>query len=94
VTTDSVMTSRMSTSARVYNRSPVAVLTPAQRVRVRRVEALIRVAAPALDLVLFVGDRLSRIAGRDQIDPEPARRTVLSAPARTPIGGPPERTTG
>jgi hypothetical protein len=88
------MTSRMSTSARVYNRSPVAVLTPAQRVRVRRVEALIRVAAPALDLVLFVGDRLSRIAGRDQIDPEPARRTVLSVPARTPIGGPPERTTG
>ena len=94
MTTDSVMTSRMSTSARVYNRSPVAVLTPVQRARVRRVEALIRVAAPALDLVLYVGDRLSRIAGRNQIDPEPARRTVLSAPARTPIGGPPERTTG
>jgi hypothetical protein len=94
VTTDSVMTSRMSTSARVYNRSPVAVLTPVQRARVRRVEALIRVAAPALDLVLFIGDRLSRIAGRNQIDPEPARRTALSTPARTPIGGPPERTTG
>ena len=84
----------MSTSARVYNRSPVAVLTPVQRARVRRVEALIRVAAPALDLVLFAGDRLSRIAGRNQIDPEPARRTALSTPARTPIGGPAERTTG
>ena len=77
----------MSTSARVYNRSPVAVLTPAQRARVRRVESLIRVAAPALDLLLFAGDRLN------QIDPEPARRTMLAGPARTPIGGPPERTT-
>ena len=81
----------MSTSARVYNRSPVAVLTPVQRVRVQRVEALIRVAAPALDLLLFAGDRLSRVAGRNQIDPEPARRTMLSGSARTPIGGPPER---
>jgi hypothetical protein len=85
------MTSRISTTARVYNRSPVAVLTPAQRANVRRVEALIRVAAPALDLVLFAGDRLSRVAGRNQIDPEPARRTMLAGTARTPIGGPPER---
>ena len=92
MTTDSVMTSRMSTSARVYNRSPVAVLTPVQRARVRRVEALIRVAAPALDLLLFAGDRLSRVAGRNQIDPEPARGQVLAGSARTPIGGPPERT--
>ena len=52
----------------------MAVLTPVQRARVRRVEALIRVAAPALDLLLFAGDRLSRVAGRNQIDPEPARR--------------------
>ena len=82
----------MSTTARVYNRSLVAVLTPVQRARVRRVEALIRVAAPALDLLLFAGDRLSRVAGRNQIDPEPARRTVGAGSARTPIGGPPERT--
>ena len=72
----------------------MAVLTPVQRARVRRVEALIRVAAPALDLLLFAGDRLSRVAGRNQIDPEPAGRTMLSTAARTPIGGPPERTTG
>lgn len=71
----------------------MAVLTPAQHARVRRVEALIRAAAPALDLLLFAGDRVSRIAGRNQIDPEPARRTLLSGPERTPIGGPPERTT-
>jgi hypothetical protein len=86
------MTSRMSTTARVYNRSPVAVLTPAQRARVRRVESLIRVAAPALDLLLFAGDRLARGAGRNQVDPEPARRTMFAGSARTPIGGPPERT--
>ena len=82
----------MSTGARVYNRSPVAALTPAQRARVRRIEALIRVAAPALDLLLYAGDRVSRVAGRNQIDPEPPRRAVGARAARTPIGGPPERT--
>jgi hypothetical protein len=87
------MTSRMSTTARVYNRSPVAALTPPQRSRVRRIESLIRVMAPALDLLLFAGDRLSRVAGRNEIDPEPARRTMGAGSARTPIGGPPERTT-
>jgi hypothetical protein len=93
VTTVSVMTSRMSTAARVYNRSPVAALTPAQHLRVRRIEALIRVASPALDLLLFAGDRVARVAGRNQVDPEPARRTMGAGRARTPIGGPPERTT-
>lgn len=82
----------MSTGARVYNRSPVAALTPAQRARVRRIEALIRVAAPALDLLLYAGDRVSRVAGRNQIDPDPPRRAMGSGPMRTPIGGPPERT--
>ena len=82
----------MSTGARVYNRSPVAALTPAQRARVRRVESLIRVAAPALDLLLFAGDRLSRVAGRNEIDPEPPRRAMGAGSDRTPIGGPPERT--
>lgn len=69
----------------------MAVLTPVQRARVRRVEALIRVAAPALDLLLFAGDRLSRVAGRNEIGPEPARRAALPGSTRTPIGGPPER---
>ena len=91
------MTSRMSTAARVYNRSPVAALTPAQRARVRRIEALIRVAAPALDLVLFAGDRVSRVAGRNQIDPEPPRRARRSRPPRArrsaarPSGRPADR---
>ena len=55
----------------------------------RRIESLIRVAAPALDLVLFAGDRVSRVAGRNEIDPEPPRR-IGDRPARTPIGGPPD----
>ena len=82
----------MSTGARVYNRSPVAALTPAQRANVRRIEALIRVAAPALDLLLYAGDRVSRVAGRNQIDPDPPRRAVGSAPSRTPLSGTPEAT--
>lgn len=55
----------------------------------RRIEALIRVAAPALDIVLFAGDRLSRIAGRNEIDPEPPRR-LGDRPVRTSLGGPPD----
>ena len=68
--------------------------TPRQLARRRQIEGLIGLAAPALDLLLFAGDRLSRVAGRNQIDPEPPRRTMGAGAgaARTPIGGPPERT--
>jgi hypothetical protein len=38
-----------------------------------RAEALIRVMAPVLDAVLFVGDRLSRVLSRDDPDFVPAR---------------------
>jgi hypothetical protein len=55
----------------------------------RRIEAVIRLAAPALDLVLFAGDRVSRVAGRNQIDPEPPRR-LGDRSVRTPLGGPPD----
>jgi hypothetical protein len=70
----------------------VAPRTQRQLANRRRVEGLIGLAAPLLDVVLFAGDRLSRVAGRNDADPEPprlARRT-----ARTPLGGPtgvPER---
>jgi len=40
----------------------MAELTPEQAIWRRRVEGLISLAAPALDLVLAVGDRISRIA--------------------------------
>ena len=47
--------------------------------------ALLRLAAPVLDLVLAVGDRVSRVAGRDEPEPEPPRRS-LRAELRTPLG--------
>jgi hypothetical protein len=40
------------------------------------VEALIRLAAPALDLTLYLGDNLSKIAGRNELSPEPARKRI------------------
>ena len=61
----------------------MAVRTPGQLAWRRRVEAGIRLAAPALDLVLFVGDRVSRVAGRGDPEPEPPRR----------MSRPPERAT-
>jgi hypothetical protein len=48
--------------------------SPRQHRLQRRIEGLIGLAAPALDLLLFAGDKLSRVAGRNQIDPEPPRR--------------------
>jgi hypothetical protein len=68
----------------------VAFRTPSQLATRRRVESLIRLAAPALDLVLAVGDRVSRVAGRGELEPEPARRS-LRADVRTPLGGGPDR---
>jgi hypothetical protein len=63
----------MST-ARVYNRAPMAHRTQRMLAWQRRTEALIGTAAPFLDLLLAAGDRVSRIAGRNDIDPEPPRR--------------------
>ncbi|MGH2954240.1 MAG: hypothetical protein ACRDK9_09500 [Solirubrobacterales bacterium] len=39
--------------------------TPQQQLRREQVESLIGLAAPVLDLVLAVGDRVARIAGGD-----------------------------
>jgi hypothetical protein len=55
----------------------VAYRSPAQVRNVRRLERLIRLAAPALDTVLYVGDKASRVLGRNQLGPEPARRVGL-----------------
>jgi hypothetical protein len=62
--------------------------TAAQLARRRQVEGLIRLAAPVLDLLLAAGERVSRVAGRGQEQPEPPRR-LGDARSRTPIGGPP-----
>ena len=63
--------------------------TPGQLALQRRIEALIALAAPVLDVVLFAGDRVSRVAGRNQIDPSPPRR-IGDRDVRTTLGGPPD----
>jgi hypothetical protein len=47
--------------------------TPTQLAWRGRIEAVLRIAAPALDLVLAAGDRLSRIVEPNEIDAPPAR---------------------
>ena len=61
--------------------------TPSQRANRDRVERAIALAAPLLDLLLFAGDRVSRVAGRNEVGPEPPRLGNRSP--RTPLGGPP-----
>jgi|GEM_PF-5221898 len=39
----------------------------------RRIEGMIRIASPVLDLMLAVGDRVSRLLERDDPDYVPAR---------------------
>jgi hypothetical protein len=56
----------------------MAVRTARQLARRRRIERGIRLAAPWLDLVLWAGDRVSRVAGRDEIEPDPPRRARAS----------------
>ena len=68
----------------------MAVRNPSQLANRARIERLLRIAAPVLDLVLAAGDRVSRVAGRNEIDPEPSRRS-LRAEVRTPLGGGPDR---
>jgi hypothetical protein len=82
------MTSRTSTRASLQSRA-VAHRTPTQQAIRRRIEGLIALAAPVLDAVLFAGDRVSRVAGRNEIDPEPPRR-IGDRGARSSIGGPPD----
>lgn len=48
-------------------------LTPSQLRTRERVEGLIRLAAPALDLVLAVGDRVSRLVEPEDVEYYPPR---------------------
>jgi hypothetical protein len=63
----------------------VAPLTPDQLRTRERIEGLIRVAAPALDLVLAVGERVSRIVEPEDVEYYPPRVTHETPP-------PPKRT--
>ena len=59
----------------------MAYRSASQQARRRRIEALIKLAAPVLDVVLYTGDRVSRMVGRSELGPEPVKRTGLP-PAR------------
>lgn len=53
-------------------------LTPVQRRRRDRAEGLIRLIAPALDLVLAAGERLSRVVERGDDDYYPPQRSAIT----------------
>lgn len=53
--------------------------TPTQLAWRGRIEAVLRVAEPALDLLLLAGDRLSRLVAREELAAPPARREVTAA---------------
>lgn len=63
-------------------------LTPAQQRTRRRFETLIGISAPFLDLLLAVGDRVSRIAEPQDYEYYPVRAGELSEePRRTRPSG-------
>jgi hypothetical protein len=53
----------------------VAPLSPSQLRTRARVEGVIRLMAPALDLLLAAGDRVSRAVERDDVEYYPPRVT-------------------
>jgi hypothetical protein len=59
----------------------VSELTPSQRETRERVESLIGLAAPVLDFVLSVGDRISRVIEPEDHEYYPAR--PLAEPVET-----------
>ena len=61
----------------------MAQLTPSQLRTRQRIEGLIRLATPALDLVLAVGERVSKIVEPDDVEFYPPRVTSESAPPRS-----------
>jgi hypothetical protein len=66
----------------------MAKLTPDQ-IRTRdRVETVIRLAQPALDLVLAVGDRVSRVVEPDDPEYYPARVEGVPEPPPAVRSGP------
>jgi hypothetical protein len=62
----------------------VAPLTPEQRRTRDRVETLIRIMAPGLNLVLAAGERLSRIVEPDDHEYYPVRSTLAGGDGERP----------
>jgi hypothetical protein len=61
--------------------------TPTQLAWRGRIEAVLRIAAPALDLMLAVGDRLSRVVEREELEP-PATRASFEQREQRAVGPP------
>jgi hypothetical protein len=59
----------------------VAPPTPEQLRRREQVESLIRIMAPALNVVLAVGERISKLAGPEDVEYYPPR-AAHEEPAR------------
>ena len=64
----------------------MAKLTPEQIRKRDRVESLIRLVAPGLNLILAAGERLSRIVEPDDPEYYPARVEPNNSPASTTRG--------
>ena len=60
----------------------MSTLTPEQRRRRDRIETLIGLAAPVLNAVLFVGDRVSRVVEREDSEFYPVRSGLLESESR------------
>lgn len=58
----------------------MAPLTPDQLRMRQRVEGMIKLAAPALDLVLAVGERVSKVVEPEDVEYYPPRVTSESPP--------------
>jgi hypothetical protein len=61
--------------------------SPTQLAWRRRVEAALAVVAPALDLLLAAGDRVSRAVEREDLDWVPPRRALGAGHRTTPGEG-------
>lgn len=62
----------------------MAPMSPDQLRNRRRVESVIRIAAPALNLVLAVGERVSRVVEPDDHEYYPPRRGSGAPPPPRP----------
>jgi hypothetical protein len=62
----------------------VAPLTPGQLRTRERVESVIQLMAPSLDLLLAAGDRLSKLVEREDHDYYPTRSSAPAADEEAP----------
>ena len=68
----------------------MAPLTPDQLRRRERVEGVIGLMAPALDLVLALGERVSRLVEPEDVEYYPPRVTRAEPPPGPPLERPPD----